>query len=270
MAVYVEQTRNQSVSHPRHPTVFDLPPPRQSRRRILAVYCVHRVLSAEGEHMYNQMVNYVEACNAGFEVHIHVIAHHFPFSNLYLNSSLLYCNRTSFRMPMSVQLMSPPRGFGGGQSSLPRASREVLHYLRGHYDYYIVQEDDAVVTLQNLQYLDKWSPFFDRLGGNFLPGFHQFEYRQADLQGGCHLRGTCRQYLPSSSLTGFALYTLGGEPFIQLRGMMQIFAVHTDRTLTLLESTGELFGDLDLYFYEPNVHFVRTWQLRHYRSVLYP
>lgn len=265
MSNFVKKIVNQTIYHPLYPSMFDLPPPRQISRRILAVYCVHRVSSTEDEYMYNQLINYVEACNAGFEVHIHVISHFFPYSNLYLNSSLLYCNRTAATLPMSVQLQRHPSGFQGGAPSLPRASREVMYYFKGNYDFYIIQEDDAVVTVRNLLYLDKWSSFFQRYGNNYLPGFHHYEYRQADLDDGCIMRGTCRKYLPSYSLTAFALYNLGGMQFIQLRGMMQIMSVHTDRTLQLLESTGELFGDLDLYFYEPNVHFVRTWQLRHYR-----
>lgn len=212
--------------------------------------------------MRDQMAVYVDAANLGFEIQVLFVAHEFhEMAHQLFNSSLYFVSSLSKNLVMAVQLEK--LAWDSYQaSSLPRLTREAMYYFKGQYDYFLIQENDVIVTSSNLLYLEKWTAFFDSYGGNFIPGFQQYELRKSKEDWKFEHSA---KYLPSYGFNKVGLYKLKGEYFAQFSYLMVMIGVYTSRSLELLEQTGELFGDLELKFWEPNVHFIRTWQLRHYR-----
>ena len=141
--------------------------PQQRERKLLVAITAH---SLREQILVVQLQNYVNICNAGWEVHIVIVTCQkiwdIPQYQYIWQSSMFYCDRLTRMLPIVVQWFE-------SDGRLAAKHRIVFKELVNRYDFYLSAEDDMIMKLQHLHYYAKWSSKLK--GSNFYPGLNTVE-----------------------------------------------------------------------------------------------
>lgn len=132
------------------------------------------------------------------------------------------------------------------------------------YDYYVVQEDDLMINTKNLQYYFLWSKRFEDENMNYIPSFIDYEvfrHHNSFRQRSYYLHNQIGVWTADMFLYHSTLMLYFERP-------QHRFTIFTNTMLRYMSSRDEWFGDENLKFNEPNVHYHGLWASRHYRSVV--
>lgn len=246
----VDRKRNLTV-------VTDLPTTFQSSNRILVVIATSNLIH-RGHVLTHLLSNYLTACEQGYEIHIVFSA----FSSLkieaFSHNMLYYCKRLSSALPIAFTTTD-----ADFDNYLLAVHRYIFLVNPNNYDYFLNQEDDIAITLDNLNYYMKWSTFFGEKDV-FVPGFRDYEalYQLVNITTGI-------KYLPALvEVEHFSILNISGEYFIQYGTSRTRWFMLSKERLLRMSSLPQWFDDLSKPYYEPNVHFHNRWLARHYLQVI--
>lgn len=249
--IIIDRNRNLTV-------VTDLPTTVQKSNRIMVVIATPNLVHRE--HVLRHLLsNYLAACEQGYEIHIVFSA----FSSLkieaFSHNMLYYCKRLSTALPTAFVTVDDDFN-----NYLLALHRYIFLVNPNNYDYFVNQEDDMPMTVDNLNYYVKWQKF---LGDKeiFLPGFkiHEALYNLVNVT-------TAFKYVPAiTRIQSFNLLNISGEYFVQyISDVGSIFFMLSKERVLKMSSLPQWFGDFGRPFYEPNVHYHNKWLARHYLQVI--
>ena len=159
--INIDKMRNLTV-------VTDLPTTVQSSNRILIVIATPNLVH-RGHVLSHLLSNYAEACEQGYEIHIVFSALSSLQVEHFYHNMLYYCVRLGSELPIAFVTVGD-----GFNNRLLAVHRYVFLVNPNNYDYFLNQEDDIAITVDNLNYYVKWSTF---LGENdvFVPALKDYE-----------------------------------------------------------------------------------------------
>lgn len=164
-----------SLHTPALPAAHDLPFPKQVSNRVLVAVTHGPKINTPTrivEVLKRLMVGYVSACEHGFEIHVVLVVYRtYNESSLMLPTYLYTCVRLSSLIPIALDRHSHeplPNGTFGTAGTLASKHRVLFNMKRALYDYFVLQEDDALIGLPQLLYFSYWAT---RGGPQMIPGF---------------------------------------------------------------------------------------------------
>lgn len=255
---YMEYFNNRlNVDRMRNLTVAtDLPTTVQSSNRILVVIATPNLVHRQ--NVLRQLLsNYLTACEQGYEIHIVFSAHSHLKIEAFSHNMLYYCKRLSSALPIAFTTSD-----ADFNNYLLAVHRYVFLLNPNNYDYFLNQEDDISITVENLNYYFKWSSFFSEKNKSdvFLPGFRDYEalYAMVNVTTGF-------KYLPAVvGMDHFDILNVSGEYFIRYGTSVARWFLLSKEKLLRLSLLPQWFDDLVKPYSEPNVHFQNRWLARHY------
>lgn len=166
------------------PTSADLPPLRQNHARILTTIngiwdnCPHAWCVEKQRLLSEILLNYVHACEVGFEVHVVLIMYENPNTSFaLLPPGQLMCDRVGTSLPVVVDRYRHeplPNGTFGTGGTLAQKHRLLFYQKRNAgYDVFINQEDDMLVKAHHIAYFVANAKQTPRTG--WYPGFTRME-----------------------------------------------------------------------------------------------
>ncbi len=153
-----------------------------------------------------QLHSYREACEAGFDVDVVLVAYEgWDAAAAPLDLAAFVCRRTGASVPVSVEafaLEPLPPGTHGTAGTLAFQHRKIFAREAARYDLFVCQEDDVAIDAGHLAYFAAWSARF--AGSDFYPGFVSYEIapwaeEEGEGEGGAAAAAAAAPPAPSAS-----------------------------------------------------------------------
>jgi len=208
----------------------------------------------------------VNVCESGYEVHVVLVAQqgwHDNDAEVYAKSRFL-CMR--LRRDVAVVVRYHRHVGKPLDTVLASIHRGLFVQLKNYYDLFLSQEDDMLVTVQNVRYFEKWAAKFG--GTTLYPGFAIAEaatpgfavhdlYRRATIVWNTHTHRR-RLFIFKHDDTLLLAHAKAWAPLYFLtRDLLDVFA-----------STPEWMEDASRPWVEINAHFQHMWLARHMTIVV--